>query len=128
MNEMAEGRGDMDIDVAMAGLVRDVERNAPRPGPDLVARVLADAAGAAPGVSAAGTAAGGAARGPGLIETFFGWTSAWTGGAVAAMALSLAIGIGVGMELEPGDLPMTQTDLVDEYVEASTGLLQDEFL
>ena len=42
--------------------------------------------------------------------------------------LSLAIGIGVGMELEPGDLPMTQTDLVDEYVEASAGLLQDEFL
>lgn len=128
MNEMAEGRGDMDIDLALAGLVRDVERNAPRPGPDLVARVLADAAAAAPGVAAAVAAAGGTVRGPGLVETFFGWTSAWTGGAVAAMALSLAIGIGVGMELEPGDLPMTQTDLVDEYVEASAGLLQDEFL
>lgn len=128
MNEMAEGRGDMDIDMALAGLVRDVERNAPRPGPDLVARVLADAAAATPGVAAVGAVAGGTARGSGLIETLFGWTSAWTGGAVAAMALSLAIGIGVGMELEPGDLPMTQTDLVDEYVESSAELLQDEFL
>lgn len=129
MTDMAEGRGDLDIDAALAALVREVERSAPRPGPDLVARVLADAAATVPvtpGVAATGNTA--RDTGEGLIETLFGWTSAWTGGAVAAMALSLAIGIGVGMELEPGDLPMTETDLVDEYVEASTDLLQDEFL
>lgn len=130
MTDMAEGRGGLDIDAALAGLARDVERSAPRPGPDLVARVLADAATAVPvtGGSTAGKETVRASGASGLIETLFGWTSAWTGGAVAAMALSLAIGIGVGMELEPGDLPMTETDPVDEYVEASANLLQDEFL
>ena len=128
MTEMAEGRGEMDIDAALAGLVRDVERNAPRPGPDLVARVLADAAATVPVVPVAGAATAGARRGSEMLETIFGWTSAWASGAVAAMALSLAIGIGVGMELEPGDLPMTETDAVEEYVEASAELLQDEFL
>ena len=52
----------------------------------------------------------------------FGWTS----GAVAALAVSLALGIGIGMELEPGDLPMTEAD--EEIAMLEGGLLQDDFL
>ena len=126
MTDVAEGRGDLDIDAALAALASEVEHRSPRPGPDLMARVLADAAATAPvaaGMAVAGKAAQGAAS-PGLWETLFGWTS----GAVAAMALSLALGIGIGMELEPGDLPMTETDLIEDYVAAAGNLLQDEFL
>ena len=125
MTDMAKGRGDLDIDAALAALADEVKQHSPRPGPDLVARVLADAAAAAPvaaGVAVAGKAVHGAS--PGLWETLFGWTS----GAVAAMALSLAIGVGIGMELEPGDLPMTEADLVEEYVASAGSMLQDDFL
>ena len=126
MTEMAKGRGDLDMDAVLNTLAEEVGRSSPRPGPDLVARVLADAAAAAPvaaGVAVAGKVAHGATS-PGIWETLFGWTS----GAVAAMALSLALGVGIGMELEPGDLPMTEADLVEEYVAAAGNLLQDDFL
>lgn len=126
MTDMAEGRGDLDIEAALGALAGDVERGSPRPGPDLMARVLADAAATAPvaaGVAVAGKVAQ-SATSPSLWESLFGWTS----GAVAAMALSLALGVGIGMELEPGDLPMTETDLVDEYVASAGNLLQDDFL
>ncbi len=125
MTDMAKGRGDLDIDAALAALADEVKQHSPRPGPDL-ARVLADAASAAP-VAASVAIAGKVSQGAGassMWETLFGWTS----GAVAAMALSLALGIGIGMELEPGDLPMTEADLVEEYVAAAGNLLQDDFL
>lgn len=126
MTDMAEDRGEFDMDAALTKLVREVEQNSPRPGPDLMARVLADAASVAPvaaGVAVAGAVAERAAS-PSLWESLFGWTS----GAVAAMALSLAIGVGIGMELEPGVLPMTEVDLVEEYVASAGTLLQDDFL
>ena len=126
MTDMAEDRGEFDVDAALAELAREVEQNSPRPGPDLMARVLADAASVAP--VAAGVAVAGAvtqrAVAPSLWESLFGWTS----GAVAAMALSLAIGVGIGMELEPGDLPMTEVDLVSEYMASADNMLQDDFL
>ncbi len=126
MTDMSQGQAELDIEAALAALAHEVEQSSPRPGPDLVARVLADAASAVPvaaGVAIAGKVAQGVSA-PSMWETLFGWTS----GAVAAMALSLALGIGIGMELDPGDLPMTEADLVEEYVAAAGNLLQDDFL
>lgn len=125
MTEKMEGREGLDIDMALQALAEELRDASPRPGPDLMARVLADAAATAPvaagSVAAVSQAQGG---GVGILDMLFGWTS----GAVAAMALSLALGIGIGMELEPGDLPLTEADLVEEYAAADGNLLNDDFL
>ncbi|MEM7211441.1 MAG: hypothetical protein AAF479_06005 [Pseudomonadota bacterium] len=125
MTEKMEGRGGLDIEMTLQTLAEEVRDASPRPGPDLMARVLADAAAMAP-VAAGGVAVAAQSQrgGAGILDMLFGWT----GGAVAAMALSLALGIGIGMELEPGDLPMTEADLVQEYAAAGGSLLNDDFL
>lgn len=104
MSEMSEKV----LDDALEALARDVASATPRPSPDLMARVLTDA-----GQIAAERPAGVAKRTQvpttqriSLSELLFGWAS----GAVAAMVLALALGIGVGMEIEPGSMPMTDSD------------------
>lgn len=109
MTEMSEKM----LDDALEALARDAAAASPRPSPDLLARVLADAgqiAAARPVVEAAkadGTARAAATPAKSsLADLFFGWAS----GAAAAMVLALAVGIGVGMEMEPGAMPMTDAD------------------
>lgn len=100
MTEKAE----FDLDRALAGLAADVNGAAPRPGPELMARVLADAGSLSTARVALQVPVRAASGGPRLrlSEMLFGWTS----GAAAAFALCLALGVGVGLGLEPGDLPM----------------------
>ena len=98
---MAEVTGKM-VDDALAQLANEVKANSPRPGTDLMARVLADAAAISPPKAETAQARpGGAPRG-GFLDLLFGWT----GGAVAALCLSLTIGAAVGMETEPGQIPL----------------------
>lgn len=100
MTEKAE----FDLDRALAGLAADVNGGAPGPGPELMARVLADAGSVSAARAVPEAPARSGASGPQLrlSDVLFGWTS----GAAAAFALCLALGIGVGLGLEPGDVPM----------------------
>ncbi|MEM9062389.1 MAG: hypothetical protein AAGD13_18165 [Pseudomonadota bacterium] len=126
MTDATQHNPEFDLDGALETLAREAEQGSPRPGPDLVARVLADAAAQAPRVDEV-PAAGGSVRShraPGIFETLFGWTS----GAVAAMALSLAIGVGLGMELDPGDLPMTERPVTEQFEMADGSLFNEDFL
>ena len=106
---------DKALDDALSGLAREMRDAAPLPGPDLTARVLADAAAVAaaraPVAEAAPTAGGAPAR-TGIFDTLFGWTS----GAMAAIAVCMSVGIAVGMEIDAGDLPMLgdeEPELID---------------
>lgn len=115
MTENAE----LKLDRALEALAREVADNTPRPGPDLLARVLADAAAVHP--PQADEPVRTQAVRTGWRTMLFGWTS----GAVAAMALALIVGMGVGMEMEPADLPFATDELV---VMADGGLLPEEIL
>lgn len=108
MTESANIKMDRAIDRALTALSREVREATPRPGPDLVARVLADAA----AVSHAARPAqvqGQATRRAELARVLV-WVRAamfgWASGAVAAMAVALVIGISVGLEMEKADLPL----------------------
>ena len=104
---------DKALDDALGGLAREMRDAAPLPGPDLTARVLADAAAVAAAkapVEARPAPAG--AGGAGVLERLFGWTS----GALAAMAVCMSVGIAVGMEIDAADLPMmgeTEPEMID---------------
>lgn len=146
MTDDVDGIAEAQTKSALDALAREVATASPRPTPDLVARVLADAAavsasraalagagvatasvggGAVDGTPApratAGATDGGAA---GLLDWLLGWSS----GATAALALSLALGITIGYGLEPGDLPMTAQDLSETVAMADGGLFQDDVL
>ena len=117
------------VDTALAALKQDVFENSPRPGPDLVAQVLADASEVASGAALSATGVAGVrndSASTGTVSSIWEGLFGWTSGAVAALAVSLALGIGIGMELEPGDLPMTEAD--EEIAMLEGGLLQDDFL
>lgn len=96
-----------DLDAALARLARAEADAAPAPRPELIARILADAA----DVSAAAHAARPAAQPGPVIRPVRSRTRwGWFGGALAAMALSLSAGVGAGYAgVEPTILP-----LVDE--------------
>ena len=103
------------LDDALSGLAREMRDAAPLPGPDLTARVLADAAAVAaeqaPSTAATGARESAPARG-GLLDTLFGWTS----GAFAAIAVCMSVGIAVGMEIDADDLPMLgqeESEIID---------------
>ena len=120
-------RVEMDLDAALDELAADVVAATPRPGTDLTARVLADAAAVAAATvpaeevrqSVAPTAGGFS-----LSDFLFGWA----GGATAAAALALVIGITVGMQVD-ADLPMmTENDGQEVGLFADSGFLSDDFL
>lgn len=126
-------KADFDLDAALAALAREAGAASPAPGPDLVARVLADAAEVSAGRRpapararpvarpVAGPLAGKAAGGGGRFGAFSGAISGaifgWTTGAVACMALGLALGIGVGLEMNTGPL-----SIFDNSMQAETPL------
>ncbi|MEO1492559.1 MAG: hypothetical protein AAFV19_10450 [Pseudomonadota bacterium] len=113
-----------DMDAALDALGREVQTGSPRPGPDLVARVLADAAAVAPAPEVQlhpGEVRSAASES--WLDRMFGWT----GGVVATMALCFAIGIGVGLGMEDGDMPMAGA-AQEELMFAESDFLQDEIL
>lgn len=126
MTDATQHNAKFDLDEALDALSRDAEAGSPRPGPDLVARVLAGAAAEVqhPLETADTTYQASVARAPSVFEALFGWTS----GAVAAMALSLAMGVGLGMELDPGDLPMTEEPVTEQFELADGSLFNEDFL
>ncbi len=114
----------LDIDAALDALGQEALAGSPRPGPDLVARVLADAAAVAPAPEVR--------LQPGTVQTTTSesWIDrvfGWTGGVVATLALCFAIGIGVGMGMDDGDLPMAGVEQED-LMFAESDFLQDEIL
>lgn len=115
-----------DLDAALDALGRDALAGSPRPGPDLIARVLADAADVAPAQTAevAPSTQGAAPEGR-WLDALFGWTS----GALATMALCFAIGVGVGLEAEIdiAELPILGGES-EELMFAESDFLQDEIL
>ena len=118
-----------DLDAALTELAGDVAKATPRPGADLMARVLADAA----NVAAANAVVDRASAAPTvtdndrprLFDLLFGWTAT----ATAAAALALVVGIGVGMQID-ADLPMMASDdgPAIEFFATDAGFLPDEFL
>jgi len=112
------------LDMLLEQLANDVAENTPRPGPDLMARVLADASDviAARPVAKAVTVAAPASK-PSLMDFFRGWA----GGAVAAMAVALVIGIGVGMEIDSGAMPFMDTE-EDTLTMADGGFMPEDIL
>ena len=120
---MAEN-AEMKIDALLKELADDVGQGTPRPGPDLIARVLADAAEvAATSPREAVTKAPTPSRRSSILDVFMGWTA----GAVAAMAVALVLGIGVGMQMEPGDLPYIMED-EDMLTMSDGGFLPEDVL
>lgn len=116
MDENMERR----LDQALADLAEEVQTASPRPSPDLMARVLADAAdvtGQVPQPQPVRRAT------PLRV-----WSLGWLGGAVAAMAVALMLGIGVGAQLEPADLPLMASDDQGEMVLSDGGFLPEEIL
>src|SRR5690606_34721918 len=92
-------------DAALTALAREAAEAAPKPGSDLVARVLADAAAVSaerPASAPARRRAAAGAERPSLLDRLFGWQA----GAIAAMTLALGLGFGLGLELEPGAVPL----------------------
>ena len=119
-------RIEFDVEAALEELAADAVAAAPRPGADLVARVLADAASVtAAAISPVAEPARVRTAGFGLRDLLFGWAA----GAAAAAALALVVGIGVGMRME-SELPMMAGDdePVVEFFSAESGLLPDDFL
>lgn len=114
----------LDIESALDVLGREAAAGSPRPGPDLVARVLADAAALGrPATEQFQTQRPAAAPAVGLLDRLFGWT----GGAVATMVICFAIGIGVGMELDIVPLPMIG-EPQEQLLFAESDFLQEEVL
>lgn len=114
-----------ELDAALAELAADVAERTPRPGTDLTARVLADAAAvvaaAHPPEERARPTAPAAFS---LRDLFFGWTA----GATAAAALALVIGISIGMKMDSVDLPMmTAEEGEPELFVADAGFLPEDF-
>ncbi|MEM1162823.1 MAG: hypothetical protein AAGJ28_18010 [Pseudomonadota bacterium] len=112
------------VTAAVEELAADAVANTPRPGPDLVARVLADAAAIAPPQAEQAPGTEPARGGFSLADFLFGWRSS----AVAAMAIALVTGIGIGMQLEEGDLPLTEPVQQGNVFAMDGGLLPEEFL
>jgi hypothetical protein len=125
MAEMSEMNAKpLDIDAALDALAEEALAGSPRPGPDLVARVLADAAAVAPAPEVRLTAGETQAAAPvSWMDRIFGWT----GGAVATLVLCFGIGLGVGMAMDDGDLPMAGAEQ-EELMFAESDFLQDEIL
>ena len=117
-----------DLDAALSELAGDVAKATPRPGADLMARVLADAANVTADnavVEKAPAAVKVATDRPRLFDLLFGWTAT----ATAAAAIALVVGIGVGMEMD-ADLPMMAADEgpAVEFFATDAGFLPDDFL
>ena len=115
---------DTHMDMLLKQLADDVAENTPRPGPDLMARVLADAGDviAAQPRPAPAMPMQTPLR-PGLFDMLLGWGT----GAVAALAVALVLGIGVGMEMEPGDLPFMESE-DDTLTMADGGFMPEDIL
>ena len=118
-----------DLDAALTELANDVAKATPRPGADLMARVLADAANVTADNAVVdakpSTVTVTDTNRPHLFDILFGWTAT----ATAAAAIALVVGIGVGMEMD-GDLPMMASDEgpTAEFFATDTGFLPDDFL
>ena len=114
-----------DIDAALAALAADAAQSSPRPGADLVARVLADAASIAVAQRKPEQAKPAPATRFSQRDLLFGWT----GGATAAAALALVVGISIGMQIE-GGLPMMAAEEPAEpaFLSADSGFLPDDML
>jgi len=113
-----------DVETALDVLGREATAGSPRPGPDLMARVLADAAAIRTPVTRQHQAQRPApAPASGLLDRLFGWT----GGAVATMVICFAIGIGVGMELDVVSLPVIG-EPQEVLLFAESDFLQEELL
>lgn len=98
-------------DAALATFAREVRAATPLPRPELVARVLGDAAEIGAGFATGHASAAAvpqrralARAKPGLLERLFGWQV----GAVAVMMLALGLGVGVGLEIEPEAMPLLE--------------------
>ena len=112
------------MDMLLSRLADEVADNTPRPGPDLMARVLAvasDVIASRPAETKAIVLE--PARKPGLMDFVLGWA----GGAVAAMVVALVIGIGVGMEIEPGAVPFMDAE-EDTLTVADGGFMLEDIL
>lgn len=118
-----------DLDAALTELAGDVAKATPRPGADLMARVLADAANVAASKAAMDRASAATrvtnVKRPSLFDMLFGWTAT----ATAAAALAFVVGMGVGMQID-ADLPMMANDdgPTVEFFATDSGFLPDEFL
>lgn len=108
------------LDQALDALAEEVRAASPLPGPDLMARVLADAAdhtAAAP------------APAPVRPERRGGlWDFGWLGGTVAAMAVALLIGMGIGLQMDTADLPLLAAAETGEMMLSDGGFLPEEIL
>lgn len=99
-------------DAALTICAREVMAGTPLPGPDLVARVLGDAAEITAERRALIKTAAPARRADlrtrtsrtGLIERLFGWRA----GVAAMMMLALGFGVGIGLEIEPEAIPILE--------------------
>ena len=112
------------MDTLLKQLAEDVAENTPRPGPDLMARVLADASdviAAQPRPVVEQPVQSIPQRS--LFDTLLGWGT----GAVAALAVALVLGIGVGMEMEPGALPFMDVE-EDTLTMADGGFMPEDIL
>ena len=118
-------RYEIELDAALSQLAEDVAEATPRPGTDLLARVLADAAAVSAVSRPAEERAPVKAGGFSMREFLFGWT----GGAVAAAALALVVGIGIGSQMD-ADLPMVAADEENapDFFTADSGFLPDDLL
>lgn len=117
---------EIELDEALNELASDVAAATPRPGTDLIARVLADAATIAPAMPQAEPVSEPApVAGFSLREFLFGWTA----GATAAVALALVVGITVGMQVD-AELPMmaAEDDTAAIGLFADSGFLPDDML
>jgi len=112
------------MDMLLQQLADDVVAATPRPGPDLMARVLADASDviAARPVEKAVAVTAPVSK-PSIMDFFLGWA----GGAAAALAVALVIGIGVGMEIEPGAMPFMDAE-EDTLTMADGGFMPEDIL
>ena len=116
---------DKHMDTLLQQLAEEVTVGTPRPGPDLMARVLADAndvIAAMPKPASPAVAAPIPAK-PGIMDFLLGWS----GGAVAALAVALMIGIGVGMESAPGTVPFMDAE-EDTLTMADGGFMPEDIL
>lgn len=111
------------MDRALDALAHEVAAATPRPGADLMARVLADAAQVAPPRPAPSVTLA-PARPRTLGEILFGWT----GGAVAALSLCLSMGVAIGTEIEPGQMPLMGNVEDGMNETAQVAFLPEEYL
>lgn len=111
------------VDAGLAALAQDMQGAAPRPGPDLIARVLADAAAVSAERAPAPEATSQTTQStPGLMNLMFGWTT----GAIATMTLCLSIGFAVGMEMDNDIMTFDEDAMETEMADGADAMFMPE--